>query len=74
MRIRYDPRDKDKVVVNVGHSIFNTHCKVNVGLLLAKFGGGGHPGAGSCRFPASDSDEYISRILDALVRNEAVEN
>ena len=74
MRIRYDPRDKDKVVVNVGHSIFNTHCKVNVGLLLSKFGGGGHPGAGSCRFHVSNSDEYISRILDALVRNEAVDN
>jgi hypothetical protein len=74
MRIRYDPRDKDKIVVNVGHSIFNTHCKVNVGLLLSKFGGGGHPGAGSCRFHVSNSDEYISRILDALVRNEAVDN
>jgi hypothetical protein len=74
MRIRLDTRHPDKVVVNVGHSIFNSGCKVNVGVLLSKFGGGGHPGAGSCRFHISKSDDYISRILEALVRNETIDN
>jgi hypothetical protein len=70
VRIRYEDRRKKMVVVNVGHSIFNPHCNVNVGLLLVHFGGGGHRGAGSARFPASQSDDYISRIIDCLVRNE----
>jgi oligoribonuclease NrnB/cAMP/cGMP phosphodiesterase (DHH superfamily) len=70
VRIRYEDSKKQMVVVNVGHSIFNPHCNVNVGLMLVHFGGGGHRGAGSARFPASQSDDYISRIIDCLVRNE----
>jgi hypothetical protein len=70
VRIRYEDQNKQMVVVNVGHSIFNPHCNVNVGLVLVQFGGGGHRGAGSARFPASQSDDYISRIIDCLVRNE----
>jgi len=70
VRIRYEDRNKQMVVVNVGHSIFNPNCKVNVGLMLVHFGGGGHRGAGSARFPASQSDDYISRIIDCLVKNE----
>jgi len=70
MRIRYEDRRKEMVVINVGHSIFNRNCKVNVGLMLAEFGGGGHCGAGSTRFPASKADEYISRIIDILLKNQ----
>lgn len=73
MRIRYDARDRSRIVVNVGHSIFNPGCRVNVGLLLARFGGGGHPGAGSCRFPAERADEYLPQIRAALIRNEPLE-
>ena len=72
-RIRFDAADQDRIVVNVGHSIFNRNCKVNVGLLLSRFEGGGHPGAGSCRFPADKADEYLPRIIDTLVRNESIE-
>jgi len=74
VRIRYEDRNKKTVVVNVGHSIFNPNCKVNVGLMLVHFGGGGHRGAGSARFPVSQSDDYIARISDCLVRNENNEN
>jgi len=70
VRIRFEDRNKQMVVVNVGHSIFNPNCKVNVGLMLVHFGGGGHRGAGSARFPTSQSDDYISRIIDCLVKNE----
>jgi oligoribonuclease NrnB/cAMP/cGMP phosphodiesterase (DHH superfamily) len=70
VRIRYEDRNKQMVVVNVGHSIFNPNCKVNVGLMLVHFGGGGHRGAGSARFHSSQSDDYISRIIDCLVKNE----
>jgi len=70
VRIRYEDPDKDMVAVNVGHSIFNPRCNVNVGLLLTQFDGGGHRGAGSARLPADGADETIRQIIDCLVKNE----
>ena len=74
IRIRYEERNKEMVVVNVGHSIFKPGCNVNVGLLLAEFEGGGHRGAGSARFHKSNAQENILRIIDALQKNEHNEN
>jgi len=70
VRIRYENPNKEIVVVNVGHSIFNPRCKVNVGLMLAQFDGGGHRGAGSARLSIDRADETIRLILDCLVKNE----
>ena len=70
IRIRYEDKDKETIVVNVGHSIFNPNCNVNVGLMLAQFDGGGHRGAGSARFNASRADEYIPQIIEILIKNE----
>lgn len=70
VRIRYENQKKQMVVVNVGHSIFNPKCKVNVGLMLVRYGGGGHRSAGSARFHASQSGDYISEIIDCLVKNK----
>lgn len=70
MRIFYVTPSKDTIAVSVGHSIFNQSCRVNAGLMLASFEGGGHRGAGSCRFEASKADDYIPRILDTLLKNE----
>lgn len=64
-----DPR-KETVVVKVGHSILNKNCRVNVGQMLSYFGGGGHKGAGACRFPVEKSNEYLPRIIDILKKNE----
>ena len=72
-RIRFDSKNPDRVVVNVGHSIFNRNCRVNVGLLLSQFNGGGHPGAGSCSFSAHKASEYLPRIIEPLVRNEPID-
>jgi oligoribonuclease NrnB/cAMP/cGMP phosphodiesterase (DHH superfamily) len=74
MRIRYEDKNKEMIVVNVGHSIFNPNCNVNVGLMLAHFEGGGHRGAGSTRFHVSKADEYIPDIIDILLKNENNEN
>ena len=70
VRIRSEENNDDVIVVNVGHSIFNPHCKVNAGLLLAEFEGGGHFGAASTRFPVSKSEEFIPRIIGTLLKNE----
>jgi nanoRNase/pAp phosphatase (c-di-AMP/oligoRNAs hydrolase) len=70
IRIRNDTHDKGKVIVGVGHSIFNRRCRVNVGLMLSLFGGGGHPGAGSCTVPEENADKVIAAILDILLKND----
>jgi oligoribonuclease NrnB/cAMP/cGMP phosphodiesterase (DHH superfamily) len=70
LKIRYEDKKKDRVAVHVGHSIFNPKCNVNVGLMLADFEGGGHRGAGSTRFQATKSEEYIPKMIDTLLKNE----
>lgn len=70
IRIRHEDKKKDRVAVQVGHSIFNPKCNVNVGLMLTHFEGGGHRGAGSTRFQASKADEYIPKIIDILLKNQ----
>jgi hypothetical protein len=70
VKIRYDDKDKQRVAVSVGHSIFNRNCKVNVGVMLSAFEGGGHRAAASCRFDAEKADDYIPKIIDILLKNE----
>ncbi|MCP4345402.1 MAG: exopolyphosphatase [Desulfobacterales bacterium] len=69
MKIRYDSEKKEKIIVNLGHSIFNPNCNVNVGKLLSRFGGGGHRGAGSCSFDSGEADNIIPAIIDTLLKN-----
>jgi hypothetical protein len=73
VKIRWVDDDHRQLVVSVGHSIFNRNCRVNVGHLLSRFEGGGHRGAGSCSFDAGKADTYIPRILDALLKNEELQ-
>ncbi|MDY6822696.1 MAG: exopolyphosphatase [Thermodesulfobacteriota bacterium] len=70
VKIRHDAHDRSRMLVSVGHSIFNRGCNVNVGALLSKFEGGGHRGAGACSFSADKADDYLPKIIDTLVKNE----
>ncbi len=72
-KIHYHDRDRDKVVVHLGHSIFNRNCRVNVGKLLSAYQGGGHRGAGAAAFDRSEADRHIAEILSVLERNETNE-
>ncbi len=54
------------VVAAVGHSIFNRTCKVNAGMLLQEYGGGGHFGAGTAQLAAEEADAKIAEILARL--------
>lgn len=58
------------VVAAVGHSIFNRTCKVNAGMMLQEYGGGGHFGAGTAQIPAEEAGAKISEIIARLNRNE----
>lgn len=70
VKLRIETGKKDILAVNVGHSIFNRTCRVNVGKMLAHYGGGGHPGAGACRMPVSNSEKSITEIIQTLINNK----
>jgi len=70
VKIHTDVWDDGKVVVRVGRSIFSNLCRVNVGLMLAGFGGGGHRGAGGARFHPDTAEEKISEIIRILLENK----
>jgi nanoRNase/pAp phosphatase (c-di-AMP/oligoRNAs hydrolase) len=53
--------------VAVGYSILNRTSKVNVGRLMLKYGGGGHPMVGTCQFKDEDVAENLPKLLDELV-------
>lgn len=72
VKIRYDSPEKKQVIVSIGRSIFNKQCKVNVGKLLARFGGGGHAGAGGCTLDAKTADASIEQMLDVLFKNQDI--
>lgn len=50
----------------IGHSIFNRTSKVNVGELCAKYGGGGHQGAGTCQLAHEKAEAQIQEIIATL--------
>jgi len=68
MRLAWGPK-REKVVVNVGWSIFNRGCKTNVGVLMSLYGGGGHKGAGSCMLPVETTDAQVSQMIETLRAN-----
>ena len=70
VEVRLFDGHKGAVVVAVGHSIFKRTCKVNVGKLLGKFGGGGHTGAGTAQLTPAGADEKIMRIIQELKANK----
>jgi nanoRNase/pAp phosphatase (c-di-AMP/oligoRNAs hydrolase) len=52
----------------LGHSIFNRTCRTNVGELAARYGGGGHRGAGSIPL-MDDPEQQVRMVLAELKAN-----
>lgn len=50
----------------VGYSVLNRTCKVNVGKLMLKYGGGGHPMVGTCQFNNEQMDEKLASLIAEL--------
>jgi len=69
VKIRFDTAHQKQVQISIGRSIFNTQCHVNIGKLLARFGGGGHAGAGGCTLSSGTADKKIEQILEVLFQN-----
>ncbi len=70
VRIRYKGPDKTQVLLSVGKSIFKKESRVNIGQLLARYGGGGHDGAGGCTLDRP-AQAQIDEIVEAMKANKA---
>jgi hypothetical protein len=68
VRVHWGP-SKEHVACALGHSIFNRTCRTAVGQLLARYGGGGHRGAGTCLLLAATADAQVGEIISELKKN-----
>ena len=68
LRVHWGP-SRQHVAAAVGHSIFNRTSRTNVGLLMSKYGGGGHKGAGTCLLPAARADALIAEMIAAMKKD-----
>jgi oligoribonuclease NrnB/cAMP/cGMP phosphodiesterase (DHH superfamily) len=67
VRVQWGP-NKEFAMLTLGHSIINRTCQTNVGELAARYGGGGHRGAGSIKL-IEDPDYQIQLVLAELKAN-----
>ncbi len=65
--------EKDGVGISLGHSIVNRTQRVNVGRICARYGGGGHHGAGSFVIPPDRVDQVVNEVLQILQANQPTE-
>lgn len=65
LRAHWGPK-REHVAAAVGHSIFNRTSRTNVGVLMSRYGGGGHRGAGTCLLPAAEADARIAEMVAAM--------
>ncbi len=61
-----DGRGKQNCPIAVGHSIIKRTSKTNVGALMLKHGGGGHPQVGTCQVPYDDADRVIGELIASI--------
>jgi len=61
-----DGKVKQNVAIAVGHSILTRTSKTDVGSLMLKYGGGGHPQVGTCQVPYGDCDKVLKELLEKI--------
>jgi nanoRNase/pAp phosphatase (c-di-AMP/oligoRNAs hydrolase) len=60
-------RNRQNTVLAVGKSILNRTGTIDIGsFLFERFGGGGHPNAGTCQVPHEKAAETLATIVAAL--------
>lgn len=62
-------KGKQNTVFTVGHSIINRTSKTDVGSLMLKYGGGGHPGVGTCQVPHGQSEQALKDIIEKMKKD-----
>lgn len=61
-----DGREKKNCAIAVGHSVVNRTSKTNVGALMLKYGGGGHPQVGTCQVPYAEADKALAALTEQM--------
>lgn len=56
----------ENCVIAVGHSVVNRTSAIDVGALMAKYGGGGHKQVGTCQVPHEDAEHIIEEIINYI--------
>jgi nanoRNase/pAp phosphatase (c-di-AMP/oligoRNAs hydrolase) len=64
-----DGRNKQNCPIAVGHSVINRSSKTDVGALMLKYGGGGHPQVGTCQVDYADTDRVVAEIVEQAKRD-----
>ncbi|MDR0362849.1 MAG: exopolyphosphatase [Planctomycetota bacterium] len=64
-----DGRGKQNCPIAVGHSVLNRTSKTNVGALMLKYGGGGHPQVGTCQVAYEDADRVIDELIEQMKKD-----
>ncbi len=64
-----DGRAKMNCPIAVGHSVLNRTSKTDVGSLMLKYGGGGHPQVGTCQVPYDDADKVIAELVEKMKKD-----
>ncbi|MFT7601220.1 MAG: nanoRNase/pAp phosphatase (c-di-AMP/oligoRNAs hydrolase) [Acidimicrobiales bacterium] len=58
---------KQNTVFATGKSIIDRSCGTNIGDLMLRHGGGGHPAAGTCQIETDDADRVLNDLIDEIV-------
>ncbi len=69
IKLRFDGPAHKNVLLSIGHNIFQKTCNINIGDLLAKYGGGGHAGAGGCTLNTQTADKILENIFEIMFQN-----
>ncbi len=59
-------REKQNVVLTVGHSVLDRSCMVDVGSLMLRYGGGGHRQVGTCQVETPKADAVLAEVIATL--------
>ena len=59
-------KNKAFAMISVGNSIINNTCRINVGSMTLKYGGGGHKRVGTCQVAYEDVDRVVEEMLNVI--------
>ncbi|MBF0112790.1 MAG: exopolyphosphatase [Desulfamplus sp.] len=57
---------RQNIVMTCGYSIINRSCKVDIGSLMLKHGGGGHKKVGTCQVPIENADAVLKELIEQM--------
>ena len=57
---------RQNIVMTCGYSIVNRTCKVDIGSLMLKYGGGGHQKVGTCQIAVEEADKVLKELIHQM--------